>query len=85
MSTEARKRRRKRNQYRNKLTAKTAEMQGIIARTTFLMLTKGQQNHYETAGLERQKQAVARKIAKLEGILTSLSTEPKITVKENTS
>lgn len=78
MDTEARKRRRKRNMYRNKLKSKEAEMKAIVARMTFLQLTKAEANYggnktYEFAGLERQKEVVTRKLARLGDILASLS------------
>lgn len=74
MDTEARKRRRKRNQYRNKLNTKTNELEQITARITLLTLTGEEaQKQYEFSGLQRQKDAVNRKIARLRDILASLS------------
>lgn len=74
MSTEARKRRRKRNQYRQKLAKKAHELETIVARQTFLLLTEGEtKSSYEQAALGRQKTAVTRKVARLQDILASLS------------
>lgn len=74
MSTEARKKRRKRNQYRQKLVRKGNEMEQIVARLTLIKLTaKGVASSYETGALERQKTAITRKIARLNDILASLS------------
>lgn len=74
MSTEARKKRRKRNQYRQKLLKKEHELEQMTARMTLIMLTKGAQtSNYEYSALERQKTAVTRKLDRLQNILASLS------------
>lgn len=74
MDTEARKKRRKRNQYRKKLQNKSREYEQIVARQTLLILTEGDQRQtYEQSALQRQKSAVTRKIEKLQNILASLS------------
>lgn len=77
MDTEARKRRRKRNMYRNKLKNKEHEMEQIVARATLLKLTGDDKSsgRYEISSLARQKEAVVRKIARLQDILASLSPE----------
>lgn len=77
MDTEARKRRRKRNMYRNKLKNKEHEMEQIVARATLLKLTGDDKSsgRYEISSLVRQKEAVVRKIARLQDILASLSPE----------
>lgn len=74
MDTEARKRRRKRNQYRHKLIVKNADLDQVVAKMSLItILGEEKTRSYEYGGLARQKEAATRKIARLRDILATLS------------
>jgi len=73
MDSEARKKRRKRNQYRSKLTTKETELEKLVAEETLLKLLGDEQLElYKMQSLRAQIKAVHRKIARLGDILASL-------------